>query len=277
MSNPSSGHDYVLGTADTEQKRLVLQASILRGWTEMFFLAAGITRGMRVLDVGCGMGDVAVLAAEMVGPSGSVIAIDREAGTIEKARTRVTQSPSRASIRFEHADIGAYTDTAKFDAVVGRYILLYQPDPVAALRKLAMLVRPGGLMVFHEIDFGDTARSWPEAPLWKKSWHLMAEAFRRSGTPPDFGLRLTRAFRDAGLPWPKFQAEIPMVSGPGSYIYGWVTETLRSLIPRIEKYELMSADELQIDTLAARLEMEAVSLGCQLAGPVQVGAWVTVA
>lgn len=274
MPNPSSGHDYVLGTAESEQRRLVLQASILRGWTEKFFRAADLKPGMRVLDVGCGMGDVAMLAAEIVGPSGSVIAIDREATTIEKARTRAAQTSTRAPVRFEHAEIGAYTDAAKFDAVVGRYILLYQPDPVAALRKLATLVRSGGLMVFHEIDFGDTSRAWPEAPLWKKSWQLMSEAFRRSGTPPDFGLRLTRAFLDAGLPWPRFQAEVPMVAGPGSYMYGWVAETLRSLIPRIEQYGLATADELQIETLATRLEAEAVSLGCQLAGPLQVGAWV---
>ena len=277
MTKESAGHDYVLGTAESEQRRLVLQASILRGWTEKFFKSAGIAPGMRVLDVGCGMGDVAFLAAEMLGPSGQVIAIDRELGTIEKARARAAQIQSSARVQFEHADILDYAHSEKFDAVVGRYILLYQPDPVAAVRKLATLVRSGGLMVFHEIDFGDTPQAWPEAPLWNQSWKLIAEAFRRSGTPPDFGLRIARTFVSAGLPWPKFHAEVPMVSGPDSYMYGWIAETLRSLIPRIEQYGLARSDELQIDSLASRLEAEAVSLGCQLAGPVQVGAWVTLA
>ena len=127
----------------------------------------------------------------------------------------------------------------------------------------------------NEIDFGEPPRAFPDAPLWRKSWLLLAEAFRRSSTPPDFGMRIARAFLDAGLPYPKFQAEVPMVAGPDSYIYGWVAETLRSLIPRIEQYGLATADELQIDTLAARLQAEAVALGSQLSGPMQVGAWVT--
>jgi SAM-dependent methyltransferase len=270
-----SGHDYVLGNAETEQKRLILQASILRGWTEKFFHAAGLQPGMRVLDIGCGMGDVAFLAADIVGQTGSVVAIDRDLTTIEKARARAPQFPSHTRVTFEHADVGEYSSASKFDAVVGRYILLYQPDPVAALRRLAALVRSGGLMVFHEIDFGEPPRAFPEAPLWRKSWALMAEAFRRSGTPPDFGIRIARAFLDAGLTYPKFQAEVPMVAGPDSYIYGWVAETLRSLIPRIEQYGLSTAAELQIDTLASRLKAEAVALGSQLSGPVQVGAWVT--
>ena len=270
-----SGHDYVLGTEETEQKRLVLQAAILRGWTEKFFRAAGLKEGMRVLDVGCGMGDVAFLAAEFVGPTGSVTAIDRELTTIEKARARAPQIPLSERVTFEHADLANYTDTSKFDAIVGRYILLYQPDPVSVLKKLTTHVRSGGLMVFHEIDFGEPPRAFPEAPLWKKSWLTMSEAFRKSGTPPDFGMRIGRAFFDAGLPYPKFQAEVPMVAGPDSYIYGWIAETLRSLMPRIEQYGLSTAADMQIDTLAARLKAEAVELGSQLSGPMQVGAWVT--
>ena len=84
MSTPQSGHDYVLGNAESEQKRLVLQAAILRGWTEKFLRAAGLQAGMRVLDIGCGMGDVAFLAAELVGPAG----ISRRSRKRERERRR---------------------------------------------------------------------------------------------------------------------------------------------------------------------------------------------
>jgi hypothetical protein len=131
-------------------------------------------------------------------------------------------------------------------------------------------------MVFHEIDFGAMPHSHPHAPLWTQSWRYLAEAFSRSGTPPDFGMRLVRTFLDAGLPCPQLQAIVPMGGGAGSYMYGWISETLRSVIPRLEQHGIVTAKELDVDTLAKRLEAEAIAMGSQLAGPLQVGAWVNV-
>jgi len=102
---------------------------------------------------------------------------------------------------------------------------------------------------------------------------MMGEAFRRGDNPTDFGKRLVRTFLDAGLPWPTIQAEVPVGGAPGSYLYGWVAETVRSLIPRIEQFGLATAEELQIDTLAARMEAGGVALGAQLIGSSQFGAW----
>src|SRR5262245_20978923 len=67
---------YVMGHTDRERRRLALQASILQPFTEQLFRRAGIATGMHVLDVGCGVGDVSLLAARLIGRTGSVTSID---------------------------------------------------------------------------------------------------------------------------------------------------------------------------------------------------------
>jgi ubiquinone/menaquinone biosynthesis C-methylase UbiE len=68
---------YALGHSSAEIQRLKDQAAMLRPITERLLRSAGIDAGMRVLDLGCGAGDVSMLAAELVGPAGIVVGIDR--------------------------------------------------------------------------------------------------------------------------------------------------------------------------------------------------------
>jgi ubiquinone/menaquinone biosynthesis C-methylase UbiE len=268
-----SAPDYVLGYSEHEQKRLLKQAALLRGWTGRFFRAGGLAPGMRVLDLGCGMGDVSLLAADLVGPTGSVLGVDRDAQALARARERAIQHGCAGYVKFEQIHLEELKSGELFDAAVGRYVLLYQADPAATLRHVASLVKPGGRLIFHELDFGQVVPPWPEAPLWMRTYTIMSEAFRRGGNPPDFGRRLARTFLDAGLPWPTIQAEIPVGGEPDSYVFGWIADTVRSLLPRIEHFGLATAAELEVETLAARMEREAVSLGAQLIGPTQFGAW----
>jgi hypothetical protein len=102
---------------------------------------------------------------------------------------------------------------------------------------------------------------------------LIAETFRHAGFWTDLGLHLTHLFPDAGLPWPTIKAEVPVGGEPGSFIYLWMTETLRSLLPRIEQFVLANASELSIDTLVARMDAEAIALQSQILGPLQFGPW----
>lgn len=264
--------DYVLGNSTQEQERLKLQGRFLEKWTEQFLLSAGIEPGMSVLDLGCGVGDVSLLAARLVGPSGHVTGIDRDLVVIKKARERRDEGRS-ANVEFIHTDLLTFHAERSLDAVVGRYVLFFQLDPVAAIAHAAKQVRSQGIIVFHEMDVANRIRSCPDGTLFERMYALIAETLRCGGVRVDLGLHLTDLFLNAGLPWPTIKAEVPVGGEPGSFIYRWFAETLRSLLPRIEQFGLASSDELDLDTLVARMEAEAVTLRPQLIGPLQFGAW----
>jgi ubiquinone/menaquinone biosynthesis C-methylase UbiE len=120
MSAPSN---YVLGQSTHEYERLMLQARILRPYTEKFFRTAGISPGMRVLDLGSGVGDVALLAADIVGPGGHVVGLDRDASGLERARQRTVEQGCSSWVSFQATNLDDFSTTEQFDAVVGRYII----------------------------------------------------------------------------------------------------------------------------------------------------------
>src|SRR5437868_7644600 len=92
MSISDSASDYVLGTTDAEHERLIRQGALLAPLTERFFRDACIGPGQRVLDVGSGVGDVAMLVGRLVGPLGKVVGVERETRSIDRARVRVAEA-----------------------------------------------------------------------------------------------------------------------------------------------------------------------------------------
>ena len=130
---------------------------------------------MRLLDVGCGPGDVAMAASRLVGPTGTVIAVDA-ADVVELARARAAQLAA-CEIQFQQCAIDDIALDEPVDAVVGRFILMHLPEPVAALRHLARQVRPGGLVAFVESDI-TLAGTIPALPLWSAVKSAISETFR---------------------------------------------------------------------------------------------------
>lgn len=147
VDSSRTGASYVLGSTGREHERLSRQARIFNPFTERLFRNAGISRGQRVLDIGSGVGDVAMLVAELVGPTGEVVGVERDANTLTKARSRVAEAQLR-NVSFVEADVGQVASSKlrskPFDAVVGRLILEYVSDPAAVLRSLSNLVHSGG-------------------------------------------------------------------------------------------------------------------------------------
>jgi SAM-dependent methyltransferase len=264
---------YALGHSEEERRRLTEQDVFLGGLTGRLFSEAGIGPGMRVLDVGCGVGDVSLLAASLVGPEGEVVGVDTDPLALANATERVRALGS-TNVAFVEGDIRALEFDRPFDAVVGRFVLMYLADPVAVLRRVADRVRPGGVVAFQEYHFADGALSYPRAALWERTGELLLETFRRAGTEMGMGLKLYGAFATAGLPAPDIRVERPAAGGSEYPGYGYVAGVLRSLLPMAEKLGVVaSVEEEGIETLHERLRDEVVALGGVVTLPSIVGAW----
>ena len=118
---------YLLGHSISEQLRLVRQSGLLAPFTERLLRDAGIGAGMRVLDIGCGMGDVSMLAAQLVGPSGQVVGVDLDGLALARARERAS-ALGLANVTFVQSDVTRPDASALFDAIVGRLVLQFLPD-----------------------------------------------------------------------------------------------------------------------------------------------------
>lgn len=268
---------YVLGSSDLEHRRLMLQGRILRSSTDRFLRLGGLRPGMSVLDLGSGMGDVSMLAAEIVGPRGRVLGIDRDPATTDKARHRARNEGFDGSLEFEVTELDDFDTTERFDAVVGRYVLPYQKDPADTLRRFTRFLRPGGIVAFHEFDFGVQNPTWPPCPLWDDSYRLLTEVYEATGTLPDFGRRLNRTFLNAGLPSPTVECQGPVAAGAGSPLFPWLAYSLRVLEPALAKAGLsLPAAVVADDTLPDQLEKAVLEAGSQVLGVLQYGAWTRV-
>src|SRR6266849_10580117 len=108
MTVDLSASDYLLGSTDAEHERLIRQAVRLAPVTERFFRQAGIGPGQRVLDLGSGVGDVTMLAAGLVGPSGEVVGVERDTRSIARARQRVVEAGLH-NVSFIQSDVSQFT------------------------------------------------------------------------------------------------------------------------------------------------------------------------
>lgn len=257
---------YALGGADLEHERLIRQAAWLAPYTERFFREAGIGPGQRVLDLGSGVGDVALLLARLVGPSGEVVGIERNARSIARAVARVSEAGLH-QVSFTQGDVNKIPAGKPFDAAVGRYILMFLPNAVAILRSLSELVRPGGVLAFQEASFAGFLERAASLPLWALGGSLAEETFRRSGTITDMEPVLPRILREAGLR--VVSAKTETLSGAEE----WLAGVLHSLLPQMRKFNLPLEPLGDFNTLSERLRAEVAASNSATPLPSLVSAW----
>jgi ubiquinone/menaquinone biosynthesis C-methylase UbiE len=269
MTKSHRSVDYPLGHTDAEHERLIRQAKRVAPITERFFREAGIGLGQRVLDLGSGVGDVAMLVARMVGPSGEVVAIERDRDSIAKARARVNEAGFH-NVSFSESNVDEISDEKPFDAAVGRFILMYLLDPVATLRSISQVVRSRGVIVFQEPTWVPVIAHLQTLPLWFATASLIDKTMRVSANH-DMGAELYHTFVEAGLPAPTVRMELPMGKEP--YLAQWYHDTLCSLLPQMEQLHMPVESLGSLDTLVQRLQAEVAkskTVACWFAS---VGAW----
>lgn len=247
---------YVVGRSPEETERLKDQGRFYGPVTRRMLTAAGMHEGMHVLDVGCGAGDVALLAAELVGETGRVTAIDVNPDILVATRQRVGALGVN-NIDCVEGDVRTHEFGKQFDAVIGRLTLMYMADPAAALRRVTSYLRPGGLVAFQELDFTlHPAMKRPEMPIMAQSIDWFFDVFQQAGVHVGMGLDLNRVFIDAGLPAPAMHLEAPL-SGDATWDgIDQVEQALRSVLPLIEVFGIASREEVDIDTWSDRVRQE---------------------
>ena len=134
----------------TECRRVGCRPVSLRNADADSLRAAGVKRGMRVLDLGCGFGDTSLLIAKVVGASGLVVGVDPSAEAIEVAEKRATAASQCYWVRFFVADLHTFVLDEVFDVVIARPVSLDLREPAGALRRLSTFVHPGGVIAFLE-------------------------------------------------------------------------------------------------------------------------------
>ncbi|HEX5087025.1 MAG TPA: class I SAM-dependent methyltransferase [Nocardioides sp.] len=263
--------EYVLGHDAEELARLDGQAKALEPPTRLAMMMAGIQQGMRVLDLGTGTGEVALLLAEAVGPDGSVLGVDQSAEVLEYAAAKC-RDRGVTNVRFVQAEIPSYVPDEAIDAVVGRLVHSYLPDPVATVRRLLGALERGGVYLALEYDT-NAVRSDPPTPLVEHGRDLVNAAFAAAGTPQTIGPHLGGLLREAGAADARVlglqgYAGPDDASGPPM-----LSAVVRGLAPALEKYGIADVAALRLDTFEERLTAEVREAGAVLVLPTLVAGW----
>jgi ubiquinone/menaquinone biosynthesis C-methylase UbiE len=265
---------YVLGDDPEELARLDHQARVLAPSTRLILRQAGLAPGMRVLDLGTGTGEVARLAAEIVGPEGRVIGVDRSPGALEVAERRC-RAAGLNHVSFVEGDVRAWVPSEAFDAIVARLLLFHLPQPVEVIAHYRAAIAPGGRFLVMDFDIGG-ARSSPPTPVFQTAVQWIRAAFAKAGADPLVGAKLGRYLRDGGFP------SVTMI-GLSSYL-SWddgdgplmIAGILRTLWPVIEKHGIASQAEGDPSTVTARIQKEIEDAKAVIVPPTLVGAWATI-
>lgn len=216
---------------------------------------AGILQGMRVLDIGCGSGEVTRAVASLVGPSGLVVGVDGSEPAIAAAET-ATRASGDLNIRYMRCDLSALgLEAESFDCVVGRRVLMYLQDPSAVIARLLDLVRPGGTLAFQEHDGTMTPGRIGDWPLHDRVHRWIWETLRREGANPHLGLSLAPMLTAAGASVESVWAQA-VVAGYEHGAHHPLHAVLEAMLGRLVAHGVATEVEVDLPTLESRLAIE---------------------
>ena len=195
----SEERSYVIGTQTSEIERLGVQHRVWRASVLEIWRLGGLTEGMTVIDAGAGPGYATLDLAEIVEPSGRVIALERSRRFLDTLEARAAERGLTNIVTVE-TDLADFDwSSLKADRLWCRWVLAFVRDPAPIVRGMAQALRPGGAAIIHE--YYDYA-SWRLAPYSAPFEAYVAKIiarWRATGGEPDIALALPKLLAEAGL------------------------------------------------------------------------------
>jgi SAM-dependent methyltransferase len=234
--------DYILGTHDDEVSRLGLQHRVWRAVVTECWQRAGITHGWRVIDVGAGPGYATADLAEIVGPTGSVLGIERSARFLKVARERCRRR-GLTNVEFREADLMEVSlGQLGFDASWCRWVASFVSSPVKLIDNIAGALRPGGLAIFHEYSDYETFRFMPIRPALERFAQEVMASWRAAGGEPDVARSLPGLLREAGMRVLEIHPRVRTVA-PREYAWQWPASFIEINVARLQELGRLTDEE----------------------------------
>ncbi len=254
--------DYVLGTHGEELARLGLQHRVWRPVVLDCWQRAGLTVGKRVLDVGAGPGYATVDLAEIVGPTGEIVALERSQNFIRaiKANCHV-----RLLMNVKIHEIDLMTDdlpAGDYDFAWCRWVVSFVDDPALLIRKLVRVMPKASLSIFHEYGHYETWRFFAQLPMQERFREHVIATWRESGGEPDGAARLPQLLADNGFVIRSTRPHVFCLR-PSDYMWQWPTTFIEIYLPRLiemGRIDQEFADKVRADLANAEANPNAMMI-----------------
>jgi SAM-dependent methyltransferase len=254
IPQPKGIAEYALATGEAGAKRLEILHNVYGPGTCRLLCSAGLKRGMRGVDIGCGTGAVTALMAEIVGPDGEVIGVDSSAAQLAEAAAHASAATNIQFVQASAIDTGL--PRGAFDFVYSRYLLIHLPDPQAALAEMMALLKPGGILICED---GDLTTAWSEPhSAFEAFSKLWAGLGPKRGVDYTLGHRLYQMVLAAGFTSPEVTFNQPAVAkGENKRLLEF---TIAEAGPAFIHAGLITQAELEILLAAMRCAAENISI-----------------
>ncbi len=224
--------DYVLGTHDEEIERLGLQHRVWRPHVVQAWSTARFSPGETILDVGCGPGYASIDLAELVGPTGKVIAVDRSRRFLD-ALSGARRTSQMGAITTHELDLELDPLPGEgLDGAWCRWVYAFLRDPRKLLQKVLGTLRPGGRLVIHEYIRYRSVSMVPYLPEVNEFFDAVVASWRAGGGDPDVAMDLPRWLEEEGCVITSLRP-IVQVASPGEPMWTWVRSFIDVYLTRL--------------------------------------------
>ena len=224
--------DYVLGTHEEELARLGLQHRVWRSVVLDCWQRAGITVGKRVLDVGAGPGYAAIDLAEIVGPTGEVVALERSQNFVRAMET-TCRARSLANVRIHELDLmKGELPKGDYDFAWCRWVVSFVNDQSLLIERLGGVMPKGSVAIFHEYGHYETWRFLPRLSMQERFREHVIATWRESGGEPDGALQLPGLLGENGFMIRSARPHVFCLR-PSDYMWQWPATFIETYLERL--------------------------------------------